>query len=280
MKLTISMVIFGTIGIVRRFIPFPSSMIAMVRGFVGAAFLLGVLFFRKEEVSWPNLKKNLWKLCLSGALIGANWICLFEAYRYTSVSVATICYYMAPVFVMLAAPLILHEKMTLRKSVCSAAALFGMVLVSGVCETGLSGMKGILFGLSAAIMYACVVLLNQFIKDLTAYERTLVQLLMAATAVTPYVLLTEDLRTLQPDAFIILMLLIAGIIHTGFAYTLYFGSMNRIPAQTVALFSYIDPVVAVILSVLVLRERMSTLAAFGVFLVIGAMVVSELSGKK
>lgn len=276
LKLILSMVIFGTIGLVRKLIPYPSGVIALVRGAVGAAFLLALMLLKREKLSCKALKRNLPKLLASGVLLGFNWICLFEAYRYTSVSVATICYYMAPVIVILVSPLILREKLTVKKGVCAAVAVAGMVLVSGVLETGVAGIAGVLLGLAAAVMYAAIILLNKFITELTANERTLFQLAICAVAMLPYVLLTEDLGALESSVAVLALLAVAGIVHTGIAYALYFGSIRGIPAQTVALFSYIDPVVAVILSMAVLREGMSVLAMAGVVLVIGATVVSEL----
>ena len=274
-KQIVAMTIFGTIGLVRRYIPYPSSVIAFIRGAIGSLFLLLVHFIRRDKFDGPAIKKNIVLLCISGALIGANWICLFEAYRYTSVSAATVCYYMAPVFVILVSPIVLKEAITLKKGLCALVAVGGMILVSGVIETGLSGITGVLFGLAAAVMYAIVVILNKFIKDISANDRTLIQLAAAAIAILPYVLLTEKGTVLDTSWFVLLMVAVAGIVHTGIAYSLYFGSMKGVPAQTLALLSYIDPIIAVLLSVVVLKEAMSLPAAIGVVLVIGATIVSE-----
>ena len=277
LQLIFAMAIFGTIGIVRRYIPYPSSVIALVRAVVGALFLIIVHICRRKRFSGEALRNNFILLCVSGALLGANWICLFEAYSYTTVSVATMCYYMAPVFVILLSPIFLREVLTLKKGICSGVAVCGMILVSGISETGIGGIRGVVFGLVAAIMYASVILINKFIHNLSANERTLFQLVISAIALIPYVMITEEIGTLETGGFVIAMLAVAGIVHTGIAYVLYFGSIKSIPAQTVALFSYIDPVVAVILSVAVLKESMTVSALIGVVMVIGAMVASTSS---
>lgn len=279
LKLLTSMTIFGTIGIVRKYIPYPSSVVALVRGVIGVIFLIGVLFYKKEGFQGKAMKKNGVLLCLSGIFLGANWILLFEAYRYTTVSVATMCYYMAPVIMILVSPLLFHEPLTKKKGICAAAAVFGMLLVSGIFETGISGARGILLGLGAAVLYAGVVLLNKFICGISANNRTICQLGISAAAVFPYVMLTEDVTALDISLPILGLLLVVGVLHTGISYALYFGSVKNLPAQTVALFSYIDPVVAVILSVVVLKEKMSVAAFIGVLLVIGAACVSELPEK-
>ena len=281
-KLTLSMVIFGTIGVFRRYIPLPSSLVAMTRGLTGMLFLLLVMVLRKRGMNRAAVRKRLGMLCLSGAAIGVNWILLFEAYNYTSVATATLCYYLAPMFVILASPLVVGERLTAKKLICVLAALLGMVFVSGVLEAGggSSDLKGVLLGLGAAVLYASVVLMNKQLGDVPAYDRTIVQLGSSAAVLLPYVLLTEDIGALTFTPGPIGLLLVVGVVHTGMAYAMYFGSLMQLKAQTAAILSYIDPVVAVLLSALVLREHMSLLSGLGAVLVLGAAVISELPNRR
>jgi RarD protein len=279
-QLFLSMLIYGTIGVVRRYIPFPSSVVALVRALIGLAFLLLLGLIRRRSVDRAAVRRNLGKLLILGVMLGANWIFLFEAYNYTSVAAATICYYMAPVFVILLSPVLFGEKITLRKGVCAAVAVFGMVLVSDVLSSGLHGAKGLLFGLIAAMLYAAIVIVNRTLKDISAEDRTIMQFAVSAAVMLPYVLLTEDVTSLQVTPFILAMLLLIGVVHTGFAYVLYFGAIPHVPVQTAALLSYLDPVVAVILSVTLLHEPMSAPAMLGAVLVLGAMIVSELKPRR
>ena len=284
MKLAAAMLIFGSIGIFRRYIPLSSAWMACIRGIIGTLFLLGVVTVSKKKVDRKAVKKNLFPLFLSGAAIGVNWILLFEAYRYTTVAIATLCYYMAPVIVILLAPVLLKEKMTVKKSVCAAVAVLGMLFVSGIFEgnavTGGSG-KGILFGLGAAAFYATAMLTNKFIKEISSYDRTIMQLGIAAVVVFPYALVTEGVQAFAvltlPQ---VILLLAVGIVHTGVAYWLYFGSMERLDGQTIAVYSYIDPAFAVVLSSLVLRENPGVFGVIGAVLILGATLISELQIKK
>ena len=277
-NLILSMCIFGTIGILRRYIPLSSSVVALVRGIIGSLFLMLVLLLSRKSLDRQALRKNLPMLALSGAAIGFNWILLFEAYNHTSVATATLCYYLAPILVILASPLVLKERLTGKHILCTTAALAGMVLVSGVVETGFSGLselKGILLGLGAAVLYASVILMNKKITGIPAYDKTILQLVTASVALLPYVLLTENLGAISLSPLAAVLLLVAGIVHTGFAYWLYFGSMNDLPSHTVALLSYIDPILAIVLSVLLLHEPMTITAAIGAVLILGAAYVSE-----
>lgn len=273
-----SMCIFGTIGILRKYIPLPSSIVALIRGCIGTLFLLAVVVCSRKKMDWKSIRRNVFLLLLSGAAIGFNWIFLFEAYNFTSVATATLCYYLAPIIVILASPLVLKEKLTVKKGICAAVALVGMVLVSGVTENGAAGigeMKGIFFGLAAAALYASVILMNQKIRSISAYDKTIAQLAVASIVLLPYVLLTEDFAQMEFSALSISLLLVAGIVHTGIAYWMYFGSMGHLKAQTVALFSYLDPILAIVLSMLVLQEPMTVSAGIGAVMILGAAFISE-----
>ena len=279
LSLIASMCIFGTIGVVRRYLPVPSGFLAMARGLLGVLFLLLVVRLRGEKLSGAAIRANLPRLLICGVLIGANWILLFEAYRFTTVATATLCYYMAPVFVLAAAPFVLRERLTLRRFVCIVAALAGATLVSGVTRTSFSGAgewRGVLFGLSAAVLYAAGVLINKRIHDIGAYDKTIFQLGAGGLILIPYVLLTEDLSSIRFTPTVAALLLVAGFVHTGLAYALFFSSVEALPAHTLALLSYLDPVVAVLLSALVLREPMTLAEALGAVLILCAAVVAEL----
>lgn len=277
------MFVFGTIGIFRRLLPFGSGTIAFSRGITGALFLVLLLVIKRQKPDKEALKKNAFYLILSGVFIGFNWMLLFEAYNYTTVATATLCYYMAPIIVVVLSPFVLKEKLTLKKGICAAVALIGMIFVSGVTNQGFgqSGeLRGILCGLGAAALYASVMMINQKIHDINAYDKTIVQLFTAGVIILPYTLLTEQITPSDITAKSVIILLVVGVFHTGFAYALYFGSMDKLNAQTVALFSYIDPIVAVILSALLLKEHMGVFEIIGAVLVLGSTIAGEIEFKK
>lgn len=281
-KIIFAMVTFGTIGIFVRNIELPSTVIALARGIIGTLFLMLVVFAKGQGLNKEAIKRNFMFLGISGACIGFNWILLFEAYRYTTVATATLAYYMAPIFVIMASPFVLKERLTSIKLFCVAMALTGMVLVSGVVQSGTEGVDftGILCGVGAASLYATVILLNKFIKNISAYDMTIMQLGLAALVLLPYTLAVENIGALHPDTTSLLLLAVVGVIHTGFTYAMYFSSIQNLKAQTVAIFSYIDPIVAIILSAVLLNESMDIYTIVGAVLVLGSTFVSELAERK
>lgn len=281
-QLLFSVVTFGTIGIFVEYIPMPRGSIAFVRGATGALCLLIFALISKTEISLPSIKKNLPILLLSGAAIGFNWVLLFEGFGKAGVPIATVCYYMAPIFVILASPLVLKEKLTARKLICVGVALVGMLLVSGLFgknEAGTAPWLGVILGLGAAVLYATVILLNKKLKDISSHNRTFVQLGTAAMVVLPYTLLAEKIEFSKLTPGVLVLLACVGIIHTGIAYLMYFGSMKILPAQTVAIFSYVDPAVALLLSPLLLKQFMNIPQLIGAMLILAGAFASEIEFK-
>ena len=280
LMILISMMIWGSIGIFRRFIPLSSSLIAFFRGLIGALFLVLFVKLQKKQIVHHIGRRSFLLLALSGGIMGVNWILLFEAYNYTTVATATLCYYMAPTIVVLLSPLLFQEKITLRKGICAAIAVIGMFFVSGVVESGLpapSELRGILFGLGAAVLYACVVILNKMTPGIDAFEKTIIQLGASSVVLLPYVLLTEKSVPAELTGLTVIMLLLVGLVHTGIAYAMYFGSVDGLRAQTVAILSYMDPITALVLSALILGEKMTVYGVIGAVMIIGAAIVSEMS---
>ena len=273
-----SMGIFGTIGIFVRFIPMSSASVAFFRGITGALFLVAVMLLTKKKPQWDAIKKNLLILVISGAAIGFNWILLFESYKHTTVSTATVCYYLAPLLLLLASPF-LGEKLTAKKLLCVGAALLGLVCVSGVMEGGMPPIEellGVFLGIGAAVLYASVMFLNRKLSPIPAYDKTVLQLGSAAVVILPYLLLTEPVAFPSLTGVQWLLLAVVGIVHTGIAYAMYFGSMKDLNAQTIAIFSYLDPVIAILLSAFLLREPMTLANIFGTVLILGSALYSEL----
>ena len=281
MMLISSMLIFGTIGIFRKYIPLSSGMIAFFRGLLGSAFLF-IFFAVKGHKTHRIEKKKLLMLTVTGAILGLNWILLFEAYNYTSVATATMCYYMQPTIVILLSPITFQERITIKKGFCAIASIIGMVFVSGMMDNaGINAqdITGILCGLGAAVFYYLVVIMNKKVQIKDVYEKTIIQLASSAIILIPYLLLTENWSAIALDTMAVVMVLIIGIVHTGIAYALYFGSMKDLKAQSIAVLSYIDPVFALLLSAGVLHEKLSVFGVAGAVLILGSALISEINGK-
>ena len=277
-RMVLSMAVFGTLGLFVRNISLPSGELAMYRAVMAAVLLGAFLFITRQRLPLGAIKKVLPLLLISGVAMGFNWILLFEAYKYTTVSVATLSYYFAPVLVTAACPVLFKEKMGRKQWICFGMSTLGIMLITGLGDLGAgsSHLTGILFGLGAACLYATVVLLNKFIKGVEGVHRTFLQFLAAAVVLIPYVALTGGTHLETLDGVGWVSLLVVGLFHTGITYCLYFSSLKTLPGQKAAILSYIDPLVAILVSVLILGEHMSLVQIIGGGLILGFTLWNEL----
>lgn len=275
-----AMVVFGTIGLFVRNIPLASAEIALYRAVLAAILLAACLLINRQKLNMKKLGRELPLLLFSGAAMGFNWILLFEAYKYTTVSVATLSYYFAPVIVTVACPILFREKMGVKQWVCFAMSTLGIILITGIGDLGggETHLRGIAFGLGAAVLYATVILLNKHIRGVAGIQRTFLQFVAAVSVLIPYVLSTGGIHLGELNGFGWLNLLVVGLFHTGITYCLYFSALKELPGQVAAILSYIDPLVAVLLSVFVLGEAITAVQIFGGALILGFTLWNEING--
>ncbi|MBQ9528713.1 MAG: EamA family transporter [Fretibacterium sp.] len=274
-KYILAVVIYGTIGLFLRYVSLPSEIVALCRGIIGSGFILLYLRAKRQHINLPAIRQNLFWLAASGICLGLNWIFLFAAYMHTTVAIASLCNYMAPIIIILIAPIVLHEPLDMRKIPCVIAALIGIVLVSGVWGGSVGNIAGIFLGFASASCFVGIVICNRKIHDVPAFDKAAFQLAMSALTILPYVLLKNHGAALEVDLRSVLIILTLGIVHTGIAYCFYFSGLGSLPVQTIAILGYLEPVVSVLCSAFFLREALGITGWIGAVLVLGAAVVSE-----
>lgn len=277
----VSASVFGTLGPFVRRIEVTSAELALYRAVLAAVFILLFFLIRRERPRLREIRGALWLLLLSGAAMGFDWMLLFEAYKYTTISLATLSYYIAPVIVTALCPLLFHEKMTRTQLVCFLMSTVGVALIigSGGLQGGGSDLRGIVCAVGAAVFYAAVILLNKYIRGVTGLERTFVQLLAAVVVLAPYVGLTSGFHPEVLSATGWVNLLIVGFVHTGLTYCMYFAAIRTLPGQESSLLSYLDPIVSVLISVLLLGEPLAPIQIAGMVLFLGFAVANEFTHK-
>ena len=273
-------VMWGTLGAFVRVIPLSSTQIALFRTILASATLIIIYIIRKNKINKIELQRNLPKFFLAGTAMAFNWIALFEAYKLTSVSVATVVYYLAPAFVIAASPFCFKEKLTVNKIIGLLAALVGMACVSLSAGIGEVSILGIVLALGGAILYAVVTLTNKSIHSLSGYESAMFELTIAAIVLISYsIVLTNDTWE-TPSGIGLGSLVMIGVFHTGICYAMYFTAVQRVKAQTSAIFSFADPFAALFVSVFILQEELMLIQFFGAVLIIGGAMVAELWSPK
>lgn len=279
--LTASMIIFGTLGLFTRNISLSSGELALYRAVLAAALILVYLTVTGQSLPIGTIRRELPLLIVSGMAMGINWVLLFQAYRFTTISMATLSYYFAPVIVIVACPILFREKMTPRQLICFVMSTAGLVLIIGAGGAGNgTDLIGVLFGLGAAVFYATVILMNKFIRQVTGIHRTLIQFGGAILILLPYVAFTGGFHLGSLDGRGWICMLIVGLVHTGITYCMYFSSLKDLSGQETAVLSYMDPLVATLISVLLLGEPMTPAQALGGVMILGFTLWNELPQKE
>lgn len=276
-KYILSVIIYGTIGYILHFINLPSEIVVLGRGVIGSIFIYLYLRFTRQKMEVEAIKKNLKYLIPSGIALGLNWVFLFASYRVSTVALGSLCNYMAPIILIVISPIVFKEEIAFKKVICVIVAFIGIVLVSGILESDVVvNVEGIVLGLLAAICFVLIIIFNKRLRGVPVYDKVIVQLATSAITVLPYAIFNNINTHLVFDTRSVLLIILLGVVHTGLAYCLYFGSINNIPVQSVAILGYIEPVCGILTSVLLLHEPISFLGIIGGVLIIVSACLCEI----
>ena len=280
-KLAFCMLLWGSIGLFTRYIALSACELAFFRAFFALPVLFLFSFQRKGKES-INLKAAF-PYMISGMLIALAWSALFIGYNFTSIAAAVLIYSMCPVYVMIVSPVLLKEKLDRFQIVTILGCFLGLYLLIGTnLQIGSDAPKGIFFAFLSGVLYAGIVLLNRKLNlsplygKIDSLDATFIQLLGATLILLPYQLMHNSFgKVLHLEGLQLLFLVVLGLVHTALAYLLYFSSYRKLDAIEIVSFSYLEPLFSIILSVLFLGERLSSLQMVGGLLILTLTYLGE-----
>ncbi len=267
--------LYGTIGFFLHFIEYSSDFIVLCRGFFGSLFIGAVLYLKKERIDTEAIRKNLFLMILSGASLGFNWVFLFMGYRY-GMAISSLCNYMAPIIVVVITAVFYKEQINWKQVLCIITAFIGMLLLIGIFgnNEGID-IRCVVYGSLAALGFVILVLCNRKLKGIKPLEKTLVQLFVSMIVVLPYVMINDSFPK-HFDLLSVILVLVLGFVHTGLAYICYFSSIDVLPAQTIAVLGYLEPVLNVLIGALVFSEQIGLSGIIGAILILAASLGNEI----
>ena len=276
---------FGTIGFVMHFIPLSSAATVFYRALIGGLFIIIMTLISKQVIDIKSMKDNFFILVLTALFMGLNWVFQFEAFRVSSVTIGTVSYNTMPIFLLIIASFVFKEKITIKNIICITIATIGIILVSNVIYTGIKSNEvlGCIYGLIGAILYALIIIYNRKLSNIATHDKIIFQFMFSSIIMAIYVLLVQR-KTLLFDANLdektyiigLISLLTLCLFHTGFCYVHYFNAVSHLKAETVAILTYIDPVVALLLSYFVLKEKTTSLQMIGAVLILASTLINQL----
>ena len=274
LKYIFALLLFGSNGIVASMIHLSSYEIVLLRTLIGSLLLIAIFFIAREKLTFYKYKTQSIFLAISGIAMGTSWIFLHEAYDEIGVSLASLAYYCGPVIVMILSPILFGEKLT-RIKVCSfLVVLVGIFLVNGTAFDNGVSVWGLACGLLSAVCYSLMVMFNKKAKDITELENSMLQLFVAFLTVAIFVGIKQGYR-MEIDTQSIIPILVLGLLNTGIGCYFYFSSIGKLPVQTVAICGYLEPLSAVVFSVIFLKETMLPIQIIGAVLIIGGAMLGE-----
>ena len=280
---------FGTIGFVMHFIPLSSAVAVFYRALIGGLFIIIMCLISKIEIGIKTMIDNFFILIITGFFMSLNWVFQFEAFRVSSIAIGTVCYNTMPIFLLIIASFVFKESITVKNVICILIATIGIILVSNVINTGIQSNQvlGCIYGIIGAILYALIVIYNRKLNNIKTHDKIIFQFIFSSIIMVIYILLIQkqsiffesnlDTRTKMIG---LISLLILCLFHTGFCYIHYFNAVSNLKAETVAIMTYIDPVVALFLSYFVLKEKTTNLQLFGALMILASTFINQVTTKQ
>lgn len=280
-KYIFALLLFGSNGIVAQQIDMDSTNIVLVRTFIGSVLLLTIFYLSKNRIDFKNTdKKSLIYLTISGIAMGCSWMFLYSAYQQIGVGIASLLYYTGPIIVMILSPIIFKEKLTIQKCICFSVVLIGIFLLN--IQQGKFELKstGFILGILSAVMYSVMVIANKKAVKITEMKNASLQLLISFLTVLVYLLIKGEFLTSLPQTpFQWLWLIFLGLFNTGIGCYLYFSSIGNISVQSVSILGYIEPLSALVFSVVLLKEKFISIQIIGAILILVGAFLSNVQLK-
>lgn len=269
-----SLLLFGSNGIVASFIPMSSYEIVLLRTMIGSLLLIAIFFLSKSKFTFYQHKKQFAFLFASGIAMGASWMFQYEGYQQVGISITSLCYYCGPVIIMVLSPIIFKEKITWVKMVGLLSIIFGIFLVNGQELESSGNLWGIFCGVMTAVMYDFMIILNKQAKNITGLENAMFQLFVSFLTTAVFVGMKQG-YAMHIEKASIVPIFILGLINTGVGCYLYFSSIGNLPAQTVAICDYLEPLSAIVCSIIILKEVMVSIQVVGAVFIISGAIFGE-----
>lgn len=263
------MLIWGSVGILARKAGLDPLITVTFRVLFATIALAALRLLRADRKA--VLAGNRFLALCSGVALATNWLFFFQAVQFTSVSHAVLSYYVAPILVAMASPLLLRERLEGRTLVAMALACAGIFVMLYQPGHALQprDLAGIGYGLLAACFYATVTITGRRLSGVPPIYLVFVQCSVATLILLPVVLITKGAGALAAPPGSLLLLAVVGVVHTALALFLYFWGLQRVKVQHVGVLAYLDPVSAVLFALLFLGEVPAATSLMGGALVLG-----------
>lgn len=270
-KLSIAMTIFGSIGFFSPLTGLPSMELVFVRCISATVFLTAYWLISGHYKREKWQRKEMTTIVIGGIFLVLNWIFFFASFEKTAITVAISIYNLAPILVLVIGWIFFKDRIKWIGVGAVMFAFIGTVLISGIRPSDLmSGISvaGPIYALIAACLYALVIITGKYIKHASPYLVTIIQTFIGVLMLLPFVHYSFFTHLTAANWFYSIF---TGVVHTGIVYILFYGSIRSLPTPVISALTYLDPLVAILLDVLITGFVPTFLQILGIVMIFIAL---------
>lgn len=265
-RLIFAMIIWGTLGLFVLKSGLSSVNVAFFRCLIGAV-ILAPYCWRKGFFSSKSLTlKNITPILIGGVFVVLNWILLFESFRYASITLGNVSYYLQPVFLLMLGRFFFNEHIPIVKYAFILLTFIGVLLTIDLSMSELhlnnNEFLGVLCALLAGFLYSLATVIAKRSKEIPPPMMTFLQLFVGMLILLPLTTLSEIHMTWQLSAYILTL----GAVHTVLAFVLYYQSVSTLSTDQIAVVSYVDPIAAIFTDVLFFNRILLPVQIVGIII--------------
>ncbi|NVK26334.1 MAG: EamA family transporter [Gammaproteobacteria bacterium] len=281
LQLHLGVLLMSGSGLFAKFIDIPAVDIITYRSIFTALFLFAVLKITRCSVRLKSFKDYKIALAL-GLLAGIHWATYFMSIQKTSVAIGMITMFTYPVLTVLIEPLLNKQLPKLKDILLSSVVLIGIsLLFPNLWQSNISVSQdyllGIVLGLLSALCFALRNIgISHYFKQYSGGHSMFYQFLISAIILLPFV----ELPPSELNGKSIELLLLLSIFFTAAPHVLFASSLAKLPASTVGIIAYLQPLYGILLAAVLLAERPSFMTIFGGIIILSAAIYKTLQSSK
>ncbi len=271
LELILAMSIWGSLGAFVLWSGMSALDIAFYRCVIGALLLSGWMLRTKPTIS---LDKNTRYMMIAGVCLVLNWVFLFQSFQVANITIGNMSYYLQPILMLLLGVIFYGEQVRWYQWLLIFCALGGVMLCMDMHSYDhLNWLYGAVLALIAALLYSFVTLLMKQCQH-HYFLVIFIQLSIGAVCLWPFV------QSYPHSSLAWLCVLVIGLVHTVLAYVLYYRAIHKISVTKIAVFSYLDPVVAMLTDILFFDRHFNVAQCAGIILSFAALYLLVMCGQR
>ncbi len=274
--LLLATLFISTSGALGKYIDMPIPVIIWWRSILASVLLYAFCRYKKINLKLKS-KKEIIPFVISGIFLAAHWITYFYALKLSNVAIGMLSLFVYPIITAFLEPLFIKVKFDPIYILLGLMVLVGIYILAPEFNLESSHVRGILFGLLSALLYA---LRNIMSKQLVAkYNSTsimLYQIGVISILLSPVLFFMDTSSISTQFPYIIIL----AIVTTAVGHTMLVNSLKHFTVSTASIISSTQPILGIIIAFIFLNELPTWNTFFGGLIILSTVVIESVRSKK